>query len=598
MTVVSARRRRRPVWRMLLLATLLAAGGGILPAWIRARGGERYDYIIHNATIVDGTGGPPFAGGIGVTDDRIVAIWRGTPFLRPHALVQEIDARGLVLAPGFIDTHTHVDLGLSGGDSPIRAANFAGQGVTTVIAGNCGRSPLSPDLLRRLVASRRANINIAELAGLNSIRQQVLGDSPAAPTGEQLGRLCILVDRWMAEGAVGVSTGYAYIPGRFATPAEITAQLRVAARYGGVHATHIRDEGSAILPALDEALGASRAAHIPVLVSHLKITGRASCRLYEQMLGKFAAYRSRAGAAGLFFDQYPYDASSTDLELYLPTWFLALPESQRYQFLAHNREALRREVRERLAREKFEDFGFASVSHYGRRGEFRGLTIPAIDRQYYGHRRSSIDSQLDIVFEMLMHGGAQMIYHNICPDLLERIPRDLAVMVGSDSAIRYDDGKSLPHPRGWGTFPAVLKRYVREKKLLRLETAVARMTDMPARFFGFEDRGRIERGYFADLVLFNPDDIADRATYESPFLPPTGIRWVFVNGQPVVAEKAVGWNQSSVEIELTSKMPGRFLCRSPRFRRQPDGLITSTRTNEARRLNHQQPLLVRLFSPL
>jgi len=595
MIVVPATRRRRAVWQWLLAVAVLATG--VLLWLVRDRGGERYDYVIRDATIVDGTGGPSFTGGIGVTSDRIVAVWHGSPFLRPHAVILEIDGHGFVLAPGFIDTHTHVDLGLGGGSSPIRADNFVSQGVTTVIAGNCGRSPLSPDLLRRIVNARRANVNIAELAGLNSIRQQVLRDSPAAPTGEQLAKLCAIVDEWMKEGAVGVSTGYAYIPGRFATPAEITAELRVAARYGGVHTTHIRDEGSDILGALDEALGASLAAHIPVLVSHLKITGRANCSLYEQMIDKFATYRTAAGAAGLFFDQYPYDASSTDLELYLPTWFLALPEPQRYQLLAHQRERLRAEVRERLARESFSDFSFATVSHYGLRGEFRGLTIPAIDRQYYRHQRSSIDSQLDVMFEMLMHGGAQMIYHNICPDVMERIPRDLPVMVGSDSAIRYDDGKSLPHPRGWGTFPAVLKRYVREKKLQPLETAIARMTDLPARVFGLEDRGRVERGYFADLVLFDPTMVADGDTYEDPFSPPRGIRYVFLNGLPIVAEKAVGWDHRSFEIGPTSNTPGRFLRRPPRFRRQPDGLIATTHTDVTSDPDRQQPIVMRMLSP-
>lgn len=527
------------------------------------------DIVIRNAHVYDGTGAPPFRGTVAVRGDRIVGVWRHSlPFL-PYGRTT-IDAHGGALAPGFIDTHTHVDLSIGDGRSPIHAENFVWQGVTTVIVGNCGRSPHEPGRLAQSVGRRRSDVNIATLIGLNSVRARVMKTSTAPASAKEIALMKELVRRAMVEGALGVSTGYAYVPGRFASEAEVTAQLAVAAAAGGVHASHVRDEGANILNAVDEVTRASMAARIPLLISHLKITGSNNCRLYGSLVERFRKYQDAHGV--LYFDQYPYAASSSGLDLYLPDNFLRLSERDRFRTLNNSPAQFKETVREQLRQESVPDLSFASIASYIPNAAWRGLSLRQIDERFAGHAVSTFDTQADILIEMLKHGGAQMIYHNLCPDVVESIHRDLVAMVGSDSTIRYNDGESAPHPRGWGTFPRVFSMLVRAG-VLTPEEAIRRMTDLPARFFGLERRGRIAPGYFADLVLFDLRTIADSATYEQPFLRPVGIRAVIVNGTIEVAEAAPGWRRKVTESVPTGLLGGRFLARAPNLARGRDGLV-------------------------
>jgi N-acyl-D-amino-acid deacylase len=544
---------------------------------IARRGGAIHDVVISNALIVDGTGAPPFMGGIGVDGDRITEIWHGRQILGRRARLREIDAGGKVLAPGFIDTHSHADLSIGEGSSPIRAHNFTYQGVTTLIVGNCGRSPFRPGELAAIVELRGIDVNLAALSGLNSVRERVMKQStePASPT--EIESLAALVREDMEDGALGVSTGYAYVPGRFASRAEIAAQLVVAASYGGVHTTHMRDEGREILHSVDEVLAVSRDASVPLLISHLKITGPANCHLYPALLQTFHRFSKANGV--LYFDQYPYDASSTSLDLLLPDWFLHLSEREQTQLLVTQPKRLEEAISLYLRKEAFRDLGFAHVSSYAPQHAWQGLTIPEVDRRFFGHSPSTLATQIAVVVEMLRHGGAQMVYQNICPSVMASIPRDLPSMIGSDSAIRYDDGTTLPHPRGWGTFPRALHEYVRVRHLLALETMVRRMTDLPARFFGLERRGRIALGYYADLVVFDPDRVADRALFNAPFQRPEGIADVFVNGQPVIETHISPGSRGNASTVPTSATPGRFLKRPRRIVRMADGLVSAPRVS-------------------
>jgi N-acyl-D-amino-acid deacylase len=540
---------------------------------IRNRGGFVCDLVIRNAEIYDGSGGKPFVGAIAVDGDRIVGVWRGQALFFPLGR-RTIDAAGAALSPGFIDTHTHADLSIGDGVSPIVAANFLWQGVTTLIVGNCGRSPHETRRLAGILARRKSDVNIATLIGLNSVRTTVMGTSTAAASAQQIVQMQNLVRAGMADGAVGVSTGYAYVPGRFASAKETIALLSVARAADGVHTSHIRDEGKDILAALNEVMTASASARVPLLISHLKITGSENCGRYDSMLKRFRDYTKRSGA--LYFDQYPYDASSSSLELYLPDSFLRLSERDRYRVLTKTPMVLKEALRSSLGAEQVRDLSFASVASYAPHHEWRGLTIRQIDERFFGSQPSTLVTQTDVVIDMLKHGGAQMIYHNLCPDVVARIHRDLVGMVGSDSAIRFNDGASSPHPRGWGTFPRFFKSLVRERGVLTPEEAIRRMTDLPARFFGLENRGRISPGYFADLVLFDLATIEDRARYDRPFLPPSGIRVVVVNGVVEITEATKGWRRPFTESVVTGDRGGTFLRRSQNLTRDAGDRLFAT----------------------
>ena len=549
---------------------LLMAVSLIIWRWLVRR--EPFDLLIVNATIYDGTGAPPFYGSLGVRGNRIARIWRGGLMMMPRA-ERVIDADGLALSPGFIDTHSHADFSIGSGNSPIEADNFVGQGVTTMIVGNCGRSSKDLGVFARTVDRRKCNVNIASLVGLNTIRTMVMRESAAPATPVEINSMCALVRQQMEDGALGASTGYAYVPGRFASIEEIARQLGVVARYGGIHTSHIRNEGSGVLASVDEAVAASRAAKLPVLISHLKITGRSNCSKYPALLARLRKALKPSADVRVFYDQYPYNASSTDLEVYVSDRFLALNHAERDRAIRLDSKRLKTEITENLKRDGFADLGFAQVASFSPRRDWQGLTIPEIDSREHPERLSSLDSQLNVMLQMIEKGGAQMVYHTICADVTLSIQRDLEPMVGSDSAIRYDDGTTLPHPRGWGTFPRYLSMFAMKRQAISVATAIHRMTDLAAQVFGLRLRGRIESGYYADLVLFDLSTVRDRATYKAPFLTPLGIRYVIVNGE-LVLEPRSGGTSGEVDIVPTGKYPGRFLRRPQRLRRDRNALVS------------------------
>jgi N-acyl-D-amino-acid deacylase len=547
------------VWlRLLLFAIIVCAliGAGLSLRRIRR---PKHDLLIRNAFVHDGSGAPPYLASIGVDDDVITAIYEHNA---RYALVwplgrQIIDAEGLDVAPGFIDTHTHADLNILASSAAVRANNFIGQGVTTIITGNCGRSPLSVVHFARTIAYRGINVNVATLVGLNSVRSEVMKESTAAATSEQTARMCKLVAEGMRAGAVGVSTGAAYVPGRFASEDETVAQLKIASRYGGIFATHLRDEGNAIEQSVDEALRQSSKANIPLLISHFKIAGPANCGKYPKVARRLED--ARAKGARVFTDQYPYGASSSSLDLYLPDWFVGTRGAARRALLntPAGQSRLTSYLRGRISTEGFRDWSFAYVASHEKDTSLAGLNLAQI-----AHRRgmpTTMDGETDVMLEILRHGGAQMVYHNICSDPTMQIASQPMSMFGSDSAIRYAGGDYLPHPRGWGTFPRVLAHFVRRQHLISLDEAIRRMTSLPASVFKLDRRGRIRRGYYADLVIFDAITIADRATYRSPLRAPLGITHVIVNGKLAVAPSQSPAKRVRGVPDVLPVFAGRFL---------------------------------------
>jgi N-acyl-D-amino-acid deacylase len=496
--------------------------------WLPLFGAE-YDWLVRNARVVDGTGNPWYLADVAVKDGKIAAIGD----LTNAEAGRIVDAAGKVLAPGFIDVHTHVERTLQqvpGGD------NFVLDGVTTIVTGNCGGSKVDLAAWFRELEEMGLGLNVASLIGHNSVRREAMGAEQRAPTPEELARMQALIEEAMRGGAVGLSTGLIYVPGTYADTAEIVALAKVAARYGGVYATHMRNEGEQWFDAIDEAVAVGREAEIPVQISHFKVSSKNAWG----WSGKGIALVEKARREGIdvVVDQYPYDRSSTGLSILLPSWALAGGENALKERLAdpETRARIAQDMEEVLRQRGQEDYSFAMVARFEADPALEGKTVSDIN--HLRGRDKTVANEVLTVMEMVNQGGASMVYHNMSMDDVERILRYRNTAVASDGGtIVYGDGK--PHPRSYGTNARVLARFVGERGTLTLEDAVRRMTSLPARTFGFRDRGLIVEGFAADLVLFDPDLVEDKATFEDPHQYSTGFELVLVNGQAVVENEKV-----------------------------------------------------------
>jgi len=485
-----------------------------------------YDWLFRNARVVDGTGNPWFHADVAVVDGRIAAVG----LLQNAGAERIVDASGLTLAPGFIDVHTHIE----GTIMEVRfGGNFVFDGVTTVVTGNCGSS--KTDLAEWFSGLEEAGIglNIASLIGHNSLRAEVMGSADRHATAEELARMRDLVEQGMRDGAVGLSTGLIYIPGVYANTEEVAALAQTASEYGGVYATHIRSEEASVFEAIEEAIEIGREADIPVEISHFKVNGR---RLWGQSAKAIAMVeRARAEGIDVVVDQYPYDRSSTSLNITFPSWALEGGKEKVKERLqdAGSRQRIAVDMKKILEEQGQSDYSHAMVAGFGPDPSLEGKTISEIN-QLRG-REKTLDNEIMTVMEIINQGGAQMVYQGMSMEDVERILSYPNTAVASDGGTRVF-GKGKPHPRSYGTNARVLGRFVRERQLLTLEDAVRRMTSLPARTFGFRDRGQIREGMAADLVLFDPDEVEDKATFENPHQYSAGFDLVLVNGEAVIED--------------------------------------------------------------
>lgn len=485
---------------------------------------ESFDLIITNARIVDGTGNPWFRADVGIRDGRIARIGK----LATAPAKSRIDARNRILAPGFIDVHTHVE---SLFNLPA-AENFVRMGVTTLITGNCGTSTTNVAEFLGRVKDKPTAVNIATLIGHGSVRRKVMKLDDRPPTADEMKQMEALVEQAMTDGAVGLSTGLIYIPGTFAKTDEIVGLAKVAARDGGVYATHMRNEGEHVMDAVRESIQIGEQAGLPVEISHFKISSKKLWGQSTATLGLVRAARSRGLTVTV--DQYAYTASSTSLEARLPSWLLAggFDEAKKRLGDKATHERVAKDMKETLKRSGFKDYSFAMVANHEADKSFNGKSIADITKQVRG--KKDVDSQIEQILSMYQAGGAGMIYHVMGEDDLQRIMREPFTMIASDSGVRQND-ESVPHPRGYGNNARVLSRYVREMKLISLEDAIRKMTSLPAQTFGLRDRGLVREGFAADLVIFDENTISDQATFIQPHQFPVGIEHVIVNGEAVFA---------------------------------------------------------------
>jgi N-acyl-D-amino-acid deacylase len=485
-----------------------------------------YDLLISNARVVDGTGNPWFRANVAIKDGRIAAIGK-----LPNATADRtIDARERIVAPGFIDVHTHIEGAV---EKVPRGDNYLLDGVTTVITGNCGGSTLNLTEWFERLGKLGLGLNVGTLIGHNTVRREVMGTENRLATPDEIARMQALVERAMQEGAVGFSTGLIYIPGTYSNTAEVVALAQAAAKYGGTYASHMRDEGEQVIEAITEAVTVGKETGMPVQLSHFKIDNR---RLWGSSDMSIAlVQRFRREGVDVVVDQYPYDRSSTNLGIVLPSWALAGGAEQIKERLTNPevRAQVVAETEAKLRSLGHPDYSYATIASYRTNPEFNGKTISEMNALL--GRPRTVRSEIETVFEILLNGGAQMVYHSMSNADVERILRFPFTAIASDGGIR-EFGDGVPHPRSYGTNARVLAEFVRNRPVLTLEDAIRRMTTLPARTFNLRERGILREGAAADIVIFDPARVQDKATYQEPHQYSEGFDFVLVNGQVAVED--------------------------------------------------------------
>ena len=500
----------------------------------------RYDVLIVGGSVLDGSGAAGVRADVALSGGRIVRVSR-TPLNRASA-TRVINARGLIVAPGFIDLHAHLEplLQLPSAESHVR------QGVTLALGGPDGGGPWPLAAYLDSADHAPLGMNVAYLAGHNTIRKQVMGTENRAPTAAELARMQRMVSQAMSEGAFGLSTGLRYVPGYYSSVDEVIALAQEAASRGGIYTSHLREEGVGLINGVAEALEIGRRAKIPVVLTHHKAVGRQAWG--KSVVTLHMVDSARAAGTDVMLDQYPYTASFTGLDVLVPPWALSGGASALKKRL--DNPTLKDSITRGIIDLVLNDRGGGDL----RRVQFAIVTW---DRSLQGKtlhdwavRRglpSTPESAVTLILEGVLKGGAGMVYHVIDEADVQRIMAHPQTMIASDGRLtKLGDG--VPHPRNYGTFPRVLGHYVRDEHVLTLAQAVHKMTGMPAARLGLTDRGCVREGCAADITIFNAATVADVGTFTDPHHYPLGIPWVFVNGEAVVANGA-----------LTAARPGKVL---------------------------------------
>ncbi len=518
-----------------------AALGSLLLIAAFASQRAHYDLVLTHARILDGTGSPWFRGDLAIAGDTIAAI---APSIDASEATRTIDVHDQIVAPGFIDIHTHARRGI---DQTPTAANYVRQGVTTVMEGPDGSSPIPLAPFLAHLESLKISLDIGSFAGQGSVRSAVIGDVDRKATADELEKMKGLVEHAMQDGAFGLSTGLFYVPGTFTPIEEVIELEKIAARYGGMHESHQRDETAGVLDSVRETIAIGEKGGLPTQISHAKVIGAANFGKSVDMLALVDAARARG--VDVTLDQYPYTASSTSIQAALmPAWLL---EGTRQDILARLKDPGSREkakgqiaaiLRDARGGGDLSKVQFASC---GFDPSLAGKTLADLTVQR--KLAPTLRNAADVVMWIVEQGGCQGIFHAMSEADLLRILKHPATMIASDGEIPVF-GRANPHPRSYGTFARVLGLYVREKKAITLEDAVRKMTAFPAARLRLTDRGVLRPGMKADIAVFDPASVRDMATYTNPHQYAEGFSFVVVNGQ-VVFENG----------EMTAARPGRVL---------------------------------------
>ena len=488
---------------------------------------QQFDIIIRNGRIVDGSGNPWYVTDIGINNDRIVRI----ADLSEATANRVIDASGLVVSPGFIDPHTHALRGIF--EVP-NAESALLQGVTTLTEGNDGNSPYPVGEHLAEIEEHRISPNWGIFVGQGTIRSQVIGSEDREPTRLELEQMKTMVRESMEQGALGISTGLFYVPGSFTSTEEVIELSKVATEYNGIYISHMREEAAQLINSVRETIHIGEEANIPVQMTHHKVIGVEnwgssvdSLRLVDE---------ARARGIDITIDQYPYTASQTGITALIPQW---AQEGGRDRLLERiNSVETRQTIKDEVVYKILYDRGggdpsnvFISRNSWDPDMAGKNLADLTIERGM----EPTPENAADVVFDIIRGGGATAVYHAIGTDDVDRIMQHPATAIGSDGPVGIF-GEGAPHPRQYGTFARVLGVYVREREIISLEEAVRKMSSQTARRLGIHDRGLITEGYYADIAIFDADEIIDRATFQDPHQYAIGMKFVFVNGEMVVED--------------------------------------------------------------
>ena len=499
-----------------------------------------YDVIIRNGRIVDGTGNPAYRADVGIKNGKIAQIGR----MAAAKAKRIIEADGSIVAPGFVDVHTHVDRDIA--EKPA-VMNYLRQGVTTVVGGNCGGSEYPLEDLFAQLENNGIAINFASLIGHNTIRREVMGSSDRAPTDKDLSGMQSLVRQEMEAGAIGFSTGLGYVPGRYSTTEEIIDLVKAIHPYGGIYATHMRHQGTRIEEGIRESIRIGREAGVPVQISHIKLAT-------EDVWGKFdlitdPIQKAHQEGMEVYLDQYPYTATSSGFASSFPGWALSGGNDSlviRLEDPEDYRKIKAHIIERRLKSERgIDKLKTIYVSGNDNHKEYEGKNLAEI-LDLLG-RKKTVSNGADLIIEMQKTDRPRGVFFQMDEYDVEALMNIPYNMIGSDGGIQTP-GEGVPHPRSYGTFPRVLGRYVREWGALALPDAVRKMTSLPAQAMGFHERGVLKPGMIADIVVFDPDAIIDTATFPEPHQYPEGVSFVVVNGE--VAVEAGEWTGALSGIVL------------------------------------------------
>lgn len=485
---------------------------------------DTFDLLILNGTVYDGLNNPPVKVDLGIRDGKLVSMGE----LDGQKSRKTINAEGLTVAPGFIDMHTHLEPIM---EMPL-AESLVRQGVTLALGGPDGGGPWPISDYLDSLDQLDIGPNLAYLVGHNTIRREIMGNEDRAPTASELETLKNYVSEAMDAGAFGISTGLKYLPGTFASLDEIVALSQVAAAAGGIYTSHLREEGLGLIEAVQEAIQISQAASIPVVLTHHKAIG---VKMWGQSARTLALVDSaRSAGLDIMMDQYPYAASHTGISVLIPSWAL---EGDKFEERIKN-PALKDSIKSGIIFNILNDRGgndlrriqFSRVSW---KEELEGKTLA--DWLEMENMEPSIENGAELVIQAQLNGGTGTIYHAMDENDVENIMKHPMTMIGSDGRLSRP-GEGHPHPRAYGTFPRVLGYYSREKGVLDLQTAIYKMTGLSAQRLGISDRGSIQEGNFADIVIFDAETIIDKATFTDPHQYPQGIPYVIINGQMAVED--------------------------------------------------------------
>jgi len=511
----------------------------VLPVFV---GAQQYDVLIVNGKIIDGTGNSWFYGDIAVKDGKIVYVGKTNNL----TATKVINAKGLIVAPGFIDVHAHIESGIF--ENPT-AGNYIYDGVTTVITGNCGGSADDLNKFFWRIDSMKTSINIASLIGHNTVRRSAMGLDNRLASADEQQKMEALVAQAMKDGAVGLSTGLIYLPGMYSNTEEVIGLARSAATYSGVYASHIRNEENGVKDAINEAINIGRSANIPVQISHFKVSGPANWGRSKETLPLIEAARKEG--YDVTIDQYPYSASSTNLGIRLPDWALAGGNDSLKKRIndAGMHKQIIKEMLEMQKKYKYKSYSYAYVAFHSADSTLNGKNISEINK--LKGRKAKMKDEAETILDMMLVGGAQMVYHSMNEDDVRYFMKYPFNMVGADAGVPVP-GKGMPHPRAYGTNARVLAKYVRDEKLVSLEEMIRRMTSLAAQKFQLKDRGLLKEGMAADIVIFDLNEVTDKATFEQPHQYSAGFHYVLVNGQMTIDNR----NHTGVKNGATLKGPG------------------------------------------